>query len=96
MHEYYLVSYKLWGTACSCYQGLDDPVPEAASLDEKNALALAIVPVGEFPRKFNVMETLTFWMFGGPSFHYIIFVEFLKCHSAIPICINATKYFPGF
>ncbi|KAL1822713.1 hypothetical protein ACET3Z_009491 [Daucus carota] len=29
--------------------GLDDPVPESASLDEKNALALAIVPVDNQP-----------------------------------------------
>lgn len=29
--------------------GLNDPVPEAASLDEKNALALAIVPVDNQP-----------------------------------------------
>ncbi|XP_022886199.1 putative clathrin assembly protein At5g35200 isoform X1 [Olea europaea var. sylvestris] len=29
--------------------GLDDPVPAASALDEKNAMALAIVPVGEQP-----------------------------------------------
>jgi len=44
---------------------LDDPVPVASELDEKNALALAIVPVGKF---FMMVESYFLVDYGSKVF----------------------------
>lgn len=46
-----LIIYCSDFTSTHSYQGLSDPAPEAFDLDNKNAMALAIVPVGNVSEK---------------------------------------------
>lgn len=53
-----VLSTFFWWSNFFAVKGLEDPVPAASELDEKNAMALAIVPAGKLPRKSNCTSTL--------------------------------------